>query len=98
MVVEVSFLNPKQYEQRLIIKEWILQESREKSQKPGNNGHKNGKRNDKLAIRVKLDFDPRDEIYGMKAKLRSRAINGGWRDHQSSHKRSTLQRDRIFPS
>nr|GFB75588.1 hypothetical protein [Tanacetum cinerariifolium] len=48
-------------------REWILQESREKSQKPGNNGHKNGKKNDTLAIYVKLDFDPRVEIYGMES-------------------------------
>nr|GEY08555.1 hypothetical protein [Tanacetum cinerariifolium] len=51
------------------LKEWILQESREKSQKPGNNGHKNGKKNDTLAIRVKLDFDPRDEIYGIENEI-----------------------------
>nr|GEW02180.1 hypothetical protein [Tanacetum cinerariifolium] len=50
-------------------KEWILQESGEKSQKPGNNGHKNGKKNDMLAIRVKLGFDPRDEIYGMESEI-----------------------------
>nr|GEX98098.1 reverse transcriptase domain-containing protein [Tanacetum cinerariifolium] len=75
--------------------EWILQESREKSQKPGNNGHKNKKKNDTLAIRVKLDFDPRVEIYGMENeidKMAERAFG------ESSHKRSTLQRARIFPS
>nr|GEZ13025.1 ribonuclease H-like domain-containing protein [Tanacetum cinerariifolium] len=50
-------------------KEWILRESQEKNQKPGNNGHKNGKKNDTLAIRVKLDFDPRDEIFGMESMI-----------------------------
>nr|GEW37371.1 DNA-directed DNA polymerase [Tanacetum cinerariifolium] len=61
--------------------EWILQESREKSQKPGNNGHKNRKKNDTLAIRVKLDFDPRDEIYEMKSMIDQMAeIIGHQRD------------------
>nr|GFA52543.1 hypothetical protein [Tanacetum cinerariifolium] len=63
--------------------EWILQESQEKSQKPGNNRHKNGKstqklgksqqksnlENDTLTIRVKLDFDPKDEIYEMESEI-----------------------------
>nr|GEU34609.1 reverse transcriptase domain-containing protein [Tanacetum cinerariifolium] len=49
--------------------EWILQESREKSPKPSNNGHKNGKKNGTLAIRVKLDFDPKDEIYRMENEI-----------------------------
>nr|GFA16316.1 hypothetical protein [Tanacetum cinerariifolium] len=43
--------------------------SREKSQKPSNNGHKNGKKNDTLVIRVMLDFDPRDEIYEMESEI-----------------------------
>nr|GEV31172.1 zinc finger, CCHC-type [Tanacetum cinerariifolium] len=54
---------------RIINFEWILQESREKSQKPDNNGHNNRKNNDTLAIRVKLDFDLRDEIYGMENEI-----------------------------
>nr|GEV08790.1 reverse transcriptase domain-containing protein [Tanacetum cinerariifolium] len=58
--------------------EWILQESQEKSQKSGNNGHKNGKRNDTLAIRVKLDFDPRDENYGMENKNDQMAVIKDW--------------------
>nr|GEW56003.1 hypothetical protein [Tanacetum cinerariifolium] len=52
-------------------KEWILQESREKSQKPGNNGHKNGKSTQKPGKsqqKSNPDFDPRDEIYGMENK------------------------------
>nr|GEZ49907.1 hypothetical protein [Tanacetum cinerariifolium] len=58
--------------------EWILQESREKSQKQGNNEHKNGKKNDTLAIRVKLDFDPRDEIYGMENEIDQMAEIKDW--------------------
>nr|GEV00610.1 hypothetical protein [Tanacetum cinerariifolium] len=76
-------------------REWILQESREKSQKLGNNGHKNGKKNDTLAIRVKLNFDPRDEIYGMENEINQMAERAF---RESSHERSTLQRVRIFPS
>nr|GEX35777.1 reverse transcriptase domain-containing protein [Tanacetum cinerariifolium] len=68
-----------------IFNEWILQELREKNQKPGNNGHKNektmqkpGKENDTLAIRVKLDFDPRDEIYGMESMIDQMDEIIGW--------------------
>nr|GEX60764.1 reverse transcriptase domain-containing protein [Tanacetum cinerariifolium] len=62
-------LHDSKIKNRIFNVEWILQESREKSQKPGNNGHKNGKKNDMLAIRVKLNFDPRVEIYGMESEI-----------------------------
>nr|GEV81265.1 copia protein [Tanacetum cinerariifolium] len=58
----------------LELTQWILQESQEKNQKPGNNGHKNGKKYDTLAIRVKLDFDPRVEIYRMGSKNDQMAV------------------------
>nr|GEW15611.1 reverse transcriptase domain-containing protein [Tanacetum cinerariifolium] len=70
-------------ESSLCDSEWILQKITRKEQKTGNNGHKNGKsrqkprksqqksslENDTLAIRVKLDFDLMDEIYGMESEI-----------------------------
>nr|GEY79832.1 reverse transcriptase domain-containing protein [Tanacetum cinerariifolium] len=87
---EFCRINPKFL--KTLMFEWILQESREKSRKPGNNGHKNGKsmqnpgkiqqksslENDTLAIRVKLDFDPRVEIYGRGSKNDQMAVIKGW--------------------
>nr|GEV88946.1 hypothetical protein [Tanacetum cinerariifolium] len=49
-----------------------------KEPKKGNNGLKNGKKNDTVAIRVKLDFDPRDEIYGMENEIDQMAEIKDW--------------------
>nr|GFA42797.1 hypothetical protein [Tanacetum cinerariifolium] len=43
--------------------------------------------NDTLAIRVKLDFDPRDKIYGMENEIDQMAERAFG---ESSHERSTL--------
>nr|GEV88985.1 reverse transcriptase domain-containing protein [Tanacetum cinerariifolium] len=64
---DVPQINPKFF--KTLVFGMDTARSREKSQKPGNNGHKNGKKNDTLAIRVKLDFDPRDEIYEMESEI-----------------------------
>nr|GEY52015.1 hypothetical protein [Tanacetum cinerariifolium] len=53
-----------QYEEELVsgyvgvnLMEWILQESREKNQKPGNNGHKNGKNACHLLLGRPWEYD-----------------------------------------
>nr|GEV67537.1 hypothetical protein [Tanacetum cinerariifolium] len=63
-----------------------------KEPKTSNNGHKNEKsaqkprksqqksslENDTLAISVRLDFDPRDEIYGMENEIDQMAEIKDW--------------------